>query len=477
MEKHILSKSTFIRGTQCLKSLYLNKKRYFLRDRMSSAQRAVFQRGTDVGMLAQQLFPGGIDLKPRSPSVYRKKVRETMEVITGNQHTVLYEASFQYDRLLAILDILVKTGKNWTAYEVKSSLAITETYLLDAAFQYYVITHSGVRLDDFYLVFVNRDYVLGQTLDVHAYFNRQSVLQEVIQRQPYIEEQIEKEKEALEATSSPPVPIGPHCNTPYPCDFRGHCWKKVRENSLLYLDAFPETERFQKYYDGADDPEKTEYAGRTPLQEIQLTSARLKKEVFLHDKLSAFVSRYLQKPAFLSLLAIRPAVPFESGRHPYDVLPIAAVFREPTGNESLHFFTDNRHPLRDFFSFIQNILSRPYSIVTYDREPIMALIQQADKKIVRRAEEKITGLKTLLQDGTLYHYLLRGDDTPQHVAAVFLKTTGQIPDASKMEMNWQKKLLESTSDFEALKQETEHWLHFLNGFTEDFSNYLKTKAE
>lgn len=63
MEKHILSKSAFIRGVQCLKSLYLNKKRPFLRDRISDAQQAVFKRGTDVGVLARQLFPCGVDME------------------------------------------------------------------------------------------------------------------------------------------------------------------------------------------------------------------------------------------------------------------------------------------------------------------------------------------------------------------------------------------------------------------------------
>ncbi|MDZ7740732.1 MAG: hypothetical protein U5Q03_03020 [Bacteroidota bacterium] len=85
MEKHILSKSTFIRGVQCLKSLYLNKKRPFLRDRLSAEQRAKFSRGHEVGLLAQELFPGGTDLKPKSPALYRKAVRATADLIETAQ--------------------------------------------------------------------------------------------------------------------------------------------------------------------------------------------------------------------------------------------------------------------------------------------------------------------------------------------------------------------------------------------------------
>ena len=56
MQKHVLSKSTFIRGVQCEKSLYLNKHARNLRDEISPEQMAVFSQGTNVGELAQRLI-------------------------------------------------------------------------------------------------------------------------------------------------------------------------------------------------------------------------------------------------------------------------------------------------------------------------------------------------------------------------------------------------------------------------------------
>jgi len=69
-------------------------------------------------------------------------------------------------------------------------MKISETFLLDAAFQYYVITHAGVTLDDFFLVFINPEYVLENELDLKKLFVKQSVLEEVKTRQQYIEKQI-----------------------------------------------------------------------------------------------------------------------------------------------------------------------------------------------------------------------------------------------------------------------------------------------
>ena len=64
MGRKFLSKSSFIRGFQCEKSLYLHKFKKDLADPITEQSKLIFQRGTEVGLLAQDLFPGGVDLSP-----------------------------------------------------------------------------------------------------------------------------------------------------------------------------------------------------------------------------------------------------------------------------------------------------------------------------------------------------------------------------------------------------------------------------
>ncbi len=58
--RHLLSKSTYLMGHQCLKRLWLYKKRPDLlaETEISAAQQMIFEKGTDVGTLARDLFPG-----------------------------------------------------------------------------------------------------------------------------------------------------------------------------------------------------------------------------------------------------------------------------------------------------------------------------------------------------------------------------------------------------------------------------------
>jgi hypothetical protein len=63
MEKHVLSKTTFIKGMQCEKAFYLNKYHKELKTEVNTAQQAIFDRGTKVGELATQLFNGQLAQK------------------------------------------------------------------------------------------------------------------------------------------------------------------------------------------------------------------------------------------------------------------------------------------------------------------------------------------------------------------------------------------------------------------------------
>ena len=61
MSNYQLSKSTFLKGLQCEKQLYLHKFHYDKKDQLSSAQKVKFEQGNLVGELAQKLFPNGKD--------------------------------------------------------------------------------------------------------------------------------------------------------------------------------------------------------------------------------------------------------------------------------------------------------------------------------------------------------------------------------------------------------------------------------
>jgi len=232
MQAFTLSKSTYIRGLQCLKSLYLNKHRPFLRDKLSEEQLAKFSRGHEIGKLARQLFPGGIDI-PR-PSVASAN-RTQQEIVNGTP--VIYEACFIHSEIIIAVDILVKHENGWNAYEVKSSRQLSETYFSDARLQEYVIRGTGIHLYQFFLVYRDISFEMSDTRDIHKLFIYKELPESDLSMQLLIESDVSRMKAILQLPKSPDIQAGKQCMSPYPCDFRGVCWKNLTEDEKSFLSS------------------------------------------------------------------------------------------------------------------------------------------------------------------------------------------------------------------------------------------------
>lgn len=322
---HILSKSTYIKGLQCEKALYMQKKHPYLRDKLSIEQRAKFQRGTDVGVLAHEVFPGGIDMSPNSPSQFPKKAQETWDNLSNPSVNVMYEAVLQYNDTLIMLDILVRDGDRWIAVEVKSSLRLSDTYYNDAALQYYVLKGCGVPLSDFRLMYLNGDYVKDGPIDVQQLFKMESVMEYVVDREGYVAKNVERLKAVVALPHAPLVDIGTQCNAPYPCDFQGHCWKHVPKNSFLFTTALDDETLFHDYFNGVNTNAKMLQQLDSDSEEARQIEV-LETNSYYIDYKTLYSLSPQPKPksvAYLNLLLNRPAVPELDGTKPYEEMILA----------------------------------------------------------------------------------------------------------------------------------------------------------
>lgn len=321
MEKAVLSKSTFIRGLQCEKSLYLYKHNYNLRDEISQQLQVIFNQGTNVGILAQDLFPSGVDASPSSYFKMQESIFQTKEFI-ANGEQIIYEATFQYNGVISALDILVKDNDGWKAYEVKSSTSVSETYIMDAAIQYYTIVNSGIDLKDISIVHINNQYVKDGKLDVKELFTVESVFDRVQEVIPKIPNQIENFKQVILNDSVPNIDIGIHCSSPYDCDFRGHCWKHIPENSVFDIANLWTSKKFELYKDGITTFEQIDLENNSlnTSQTLQVTS-ELDKTLYIDkDNINQFLNG-LQYPIYhLDFETMTSAVPIYNNSRPYQQL-------------------------------------------------------------------------------------------------------------------------------------------------------------
>ena len=112
-----LSKSQYLRGLQCHKSLWLLKGKKIKPRPPDDFLQAIFNEGTRVGEEAQKLFPGG-KLIEFEGSSFEEKINKTKEYLASGESTI-YEATFKFDDILVMVDILNKSENGWDFYEVK----------------------------------------------------------------------------------------------------------------------------------------------------------------------------------------------------------------------------------------------------------------------------------------------------------------------------------------------------------------------
>jgi hypothetical protein len=226
MANLLISKSSFIRGQQCHKSLWLHLNQPDERDEISEAQQRIFDTGHSVGSYAQQLFPGGIDASRDAHERISEAVAYTQELIT-NGHSVIYEAAFSDGETLCYMDILIRENGKWQAYEVKASTGVKDYQVMDVAFQYYVITRSGLHLDDIYLVHVNNQYVRHGEIEVQQLFTRVCMTSTILPMQEQIKGNLASIQKMLAASGTPEIEMGYQCSHPYNCDFLEFCRSSV----------------------------------------------------------------------------------------------------------------------------------------------------------------------------------------------------------------------------------------------------------
>lgn len=342
MERHVLSKSTFMRGVKCEKSLYLNKHKKRLgieSDPYSDQQMAIFSQGTNVGELAQGLFPGGVDCTPESYYDFQKAVIQTQKAIEDGE-TIIYEAAFQFEGVLAAVDILVKDETGWKAYEVKSSTSVSDTYRMDGTLQYHVITKSGVDLKDFFIVYINNQYTRNGEIDVHELFEIESILSDINENLPGLPNQINRLKTVLKQDDIPNKDIGTHCHKPYGCDFEGHCWKHIPDYSVFDIGNLKSKKKFELYNMGAIEldqiPKDFEMGDKQWMQ----VDAELEKKSFIDKEAITNYLNELKYPLYyFDVETIGPGVPIYDGTRPYRqyVFQYSLHVQDEKGGEVKHY--------------------------------------------------------------------------------------------------------------------------------------------
>jgi len=235
-----ISKSKYLAGLQCAKLLWTH---YNDRDAIpepDAAKQAIFDTGHEVGDLAKQLYPGGVEVP------WSRDLGETVAATRAllPRRIPIFEASFATGGGYCRADILVPVGTDqWDLYEVKSSTKVKDVNVADVAFQTDMIEKSGLKLDRLYLVHIDNTYVRNGEIDPHGLFHAEDVTDRARTLQPEVAGKLAS-MHAIIDDGRPDTPIGEHCFHPYACDLWPRCASFLPDHHVLELNRIRKKKAF-----------------------------------------------------------------------------------------------------------------------------------------------------------------------------------------------------------------------------------------
>jgi len=331
-----LSKSLYIRGLQCVKSLWLKKYHSEVLTPPDASAMAIFETGHQVGELACKLFPNGKTI-PFENTTFEKKIALTKQWINDGIENI-YEATFDYDGILVMVDILhINKDDRVEIYEVKSSTEVKDIYLHDASIQYYVLNGLGYDVKKISIVHINNEYVRDEELEIDKLFSIVDVSSEALELQSNIPEYLKHFKKYLDNKETEPnIDIGRHCFDPYDCDAMDYCWKHIPDYSIFNISRLKKDKKFEMYQSGIIEfSQITDYSFFSIAQQIQIESEQSGRTIINKEAIQDFLDDLTYPIYYLDFETFQQAIPQWKGISPYMQIPFQYSLHIEHNNKSL----------------------------------------------------------------------------------------------------------------------------------------------
>lgn len=414
-----ISKSQYIKGLQCPKALWLYRRRPELAAPVTEAQQHLFDSGHAVEKLAWECFPGGVEVTDPYYEIDRA-VESTRRMIDQGATTIYEATACSASGAYCRIDILHKEqqAEKWDLIEIKQSTSVKDYHVDDMAFQRHVFENAGYPIGDSFLMHLNKAYVRRGPLEYDKLFALENGNAAVAAKLTELPLQLALLKKMIRTSKEPDRAVGPHCSSPFECEFTHYCWQDIPETHVRRFFTGSNLEAFlgREIHDIADVP--FDFAG-PKRQQILLDAHKTGKPHIDPSGINVFL-KTLQYPLyFLDYETIFPAVPLFDASSPYQQIPFQFslhIQETPDGSvkhiEYLH--TDPTDPRPGFAAALVDACGENGSVVVYNQgfesrinRELGALLPEY-KKALDQINDRMVDLLAPFRSRVVYHPAMNG---------------------------------------------------------------------
>ena len=307
----MITKVDYVEFCKCGKHLYIKKNKPEVEEEPSDFDKALMQEGLKTGEIARGCF-GHYKLVDRLHYDPETCATITKTLMDGKTNAIA-EASFLVDDLFCANDILLRSEDGgYDIYEVKSSTDFDPSYTYDASYQYYVLTKAGVKVNHVYVMYLNKDYVFQDKIELGKLFTRKEV-----EMTPELVKQVEYNLDLMRHVSKEPETVANKlCRG---CSCFGYCFKNLPKNNIYTLSGYrfaPDryNEGIRSFQDILDNNVKINDKQK---QQIEVELAGNDKIIVNQDALNTYLAEMKYPLYFLDFETIDDAIPCVNGYHPH----------------------------------------------------------------------------------------------------------------------------------------------------------------
>ena len=367
-----LSKSRFMAGLQCPLRLWYEVHQRDLATPPDTSRQAIFDRGTAIGELAQQRWPGGV-LVGFNPWEREEAIAATQELMADPSVPAIYEAAIEHQGVFIRVDILARNGEAWDLIEVKAATrAEKPVFQDDIAVQHWVACGAGLAVQSAGILVLNRDYIYpGGEYDLDQLFAQVDATENCLEAADRIAGLVQGFHHMLAQPNPPAISIGDHCFSPYECPFYAHCSKDVvfPANPLSDLPRLHPTRRDELETAGIDRIEDIPEDFKLNAVQQRVRQAVLTQTPWQSDQLAQVLGEVSYPLYYLDFEAFQPALPRYPGTRPYQAIPFQySLHRESPSGELSHseyLHTENTDPRPALARELVDAIGTEGSIVVY----------------------------------------------------------------------------------------------------------------
>lgn len=336
------SKSKYCGYWQCPKLAWLKQYRPELCESDPSAQER-FQTGNEVGDLAMGLFGNYTEVtafKEDGSLDLSAMIKKTAELIINGEENIC-EASFSFNGSYCAVDILHKEKGGYAIYEVKSSTKLSYIYLVDIAYQKFVLQKCGVKVTGAYLIHIDSGYLFDGKLDLRKFFKTEDVSLLIGKEEAEVEARLKEAEGIMAQSAEPEREIGVHCTDPYDCGFWKYCTRDLPEQNVFDIYRLSFAKKLELYQAGIVSYEDLFRYGKldNPIRKRQVEYALQEKDAYIEkENIRSFLQTLAYPLYFLDFESMQLAIPRFPLSHPYDQIPFqySLHYIEREGGELKH---------------------------------------------------------------------------------------------------------------------------------------------